>query len=177
MSCLDGTFLYHTINKNPLYVLLPALSLRLKLFLWCQRVKLFLSLSEQIISTFNSVKMGRQDIVLCSAYLLCLWSCAWGLLTTKGVNVEGNWISFSLKISKYYKSIIYFYAVEIGGEILIKLFLFVDAFWIFTVQALMGIKHSLTDPHNALSNWDDTSVDPCNWAMVTCSSDGFVINL
>lgn len=39
------------------------------------------------------------------------------------------------------------------------------------VQALMGIKNSLVDPHSALDSWDAESVDPCNWAMVTCSPD------
>ncbi|KAJ1412045.1 Serine/threonine-protein kinase, active site [Sesbania bispinosa] len=47
----------------------------------------------------------------------------------------------------------------------------------FEVQALMGIKNSLVDPHSALGNWDPDAVDPCNWAMVTCSSDRFVIAL
>ncbi|KAK4260915.1 hypothetical protein QN277_003976 [Acacia crassicarpa] len=47
----------------------------------------------------------------------------------------------------------------------------------FEVQALMGIKASLVDPHGALYNWDGDAVDPCSWAMVTCSSDHFVIAL
>lgn len=45
------------------------------------------------------------------------------------------------------------------------------------VQALMSIKNSLVDPHSVLNNWDPDAVDPCNWAMVTCSSDHFVIAL
>ncbi|OIW04682.1 hypothetical protein TanjilG_00118 [Lupinus angustifolius] len=47
----------------------------------------------------------------------------------------------------------------------------------FEVEALMAIKYSLMDPHSVLSNWDGDAVDPCNWAMVTCSSDHFVIAL
>ncbi|KAF7808968.1 protein NSP-INTERACTING KINASE 2 [Senna tora] len=47
----------------------------------------------------------------------------------------------------------------------------------FEVQALMGIKASLVDPHAALYNWDSNAVDPCSWAMVTCSPDRFVIAL
>ncbi|XP_058775537.1 protein NSP-INTERACTING KINASE 2-like [Vicia villosa] len=47
----------------------------------------------------------------------------------------------------------------------------------YEVQALIGIKNSLMDPHSALNNWDSESVDPCNWAMVTCSPDHFVIAL
>lgn len=43
--------------------------------------------------------------------------------------------------------------------------------------ALMSIKEALNDPHNVLSNWDEFSVDPCSWAMITCSSDSFVIGL
>ncbi|XP_058754610.1 probable LRR receptor-like serine/threonine-protein kinase At4g30520 [Vicia villosa] len=45
------------------------------------------------------------------------------------------------------------------------------------VEALMSIKDSLNDPHGALSNWDEFSVDPCSWSMITCSSDYFVIGL
>lgn len=41
----------------------------------------------------------------------------------------------------------------------------------------MSIKDSLNDPHGALSNWDEFSVDPCSWSMITCSSDYFVIGL
>ncbi|KAG0491905.1 hypothetical protein HPP92_004982 [Vanilla planifolia] len=47
----------------------------------------------------------------------------------------------------------------------------------FEVQALMGIKASLKDPHGALLNWDKDSVDPCSWTMVTCSSENLVIGL
>ncbi|KAI9170242.1 hypothetical protein LWI28_024943 [Acer negundo] len=47
----------------------------------------------------------------------------------------------------------------------------------YEVQALMGIKNSLYDPHAVLNNWDETSVDPCSWALITCSSDGLVIGL
>lgn len=46
-----------------------------------------------------------------------------------------------------------------------------------TVQALMGIKYAMEDPHGSLDNWDETAVDPCSWSMVTCSTDGFVISL
>lgn len=47
---------------------------------------------------------------------------------------------------------------------------------IYAVQALMGIKGSLHDPHDVLNNWDENSVDPCSWALVTCS-DGLVTGL
>ncbi|XP_031115337.1 protein NSP-INTERACTING KINASE 1-like isoform X1 [Ipomoea triloba] len=47
----------------------------------------------------------------------------------------------------------------------------------FEVQALMGIKASLKDPHGVLDNWDGDAVDPCSWSMVTCSPDGFVVGL
>ncbi|MBA0864345.1 hypothetical protein Goshw_002007 [Gossypium schwendimanii] len=47
----------------------------------------------------------------------------------------------------------------------------------FEVQALMGMKAFLVDPHGALGNWDDTAVDPCSWNMITCSSDGLVTAL
>ncbi|EHA8591163.1 protein NSP-INTERACTING KINASE 1 [Cocos nucifera] len=47
----------------------------------------------------------------------------------------------------------------------------------FEVQALIDIKDSLKDPHSVLENWDQDSVDPCSWAMVTCSPDNLVISL
>ncbi|KAM0943158.1 putative protein kinase RLK-Pelle-LRR-II family [Dioscorea sansibarensis] len=47
----------------------------------------------------------------------------------------------------------------------------------FEVQALMGIKASLKDPHGVLDNWDQDSVDPCSWTMVTCSAENLVIGL
>ncbi|KAK1310925.1 Protein NSP-INTERACTING KINASE 1 [Acorus calamus] len=47
----------------------------------------------------------------------------------------------------------------------------------FEVQALMGIKASLKDPHGVLENWDKDSVDPCSWTMVTCSPENLVIGL
>ncbi|CAK9326373.1 unnamed protein product [Citrullus colocynthis] len=47
----------------------------------------------------------------------------------------------------------------------------------YEVQALMGIKASLQDPHGVLENWDGDSVDPCSWTMVTCSPESLVIGL
>ena len=45
----------------------------------------------------------------------------------------------------------------------------------FAVQALMAIKSSLGDPHGILDEWDANAVDPCSWAMVTCSPDASVV--
>ncbi|KAK3018320.1 hypothetical protein RJ639_002975 [Escallonia herrerae] len=47
----------------------------------------------------------------------------------------------------------------------------------FEVQALMGIKAYLEDPHGVLDNWDGDAVDPCSWTMVTCSPESLVIGL
>ncbi|KAL6135447.1 hypothetical protein ACLB2K_067675 [Fragaria x ananassa] len=47
----------------------------------------------------------------------------------------------------------------------------------FEVQALMGIKEALEDPHGVLGNWDYDAVDPCSWTMVTCSSENLVVGL
>ncbi|ERN05836.1 hypothetical protein AMTRI_Chr10g6780 [Amborella trichopoda] len=47
----------------------------------------------------------------------------------------------------------------------------------FEVQALMGIKQALKDPLSVLENWDGDSVDPCSWAMITCSPENLVIGL
>lgn len=46
-----------------------------------------------------------------------------------------------------------------------------------SVQALMGIKDLLHDPHGVLDNWDADAVDPCSWTMVTCSPESLVIGL
>ncbi|XP_020264801.1 probable LRR receptor-like serine/threonine-protein kinase At4g30520 isoform X2 [Asparagus officinalis] len=45
------------------------------------------------------------------------------------------------------------------------------------VEALIAIWKDLNDPHGVLSNWDEDSVDPCSWAMITCSSQNLVIGL
>ncbi|KAJ0042823.1 hypothetical protein Pint_18879 [Pistacia integerrima] len=47
----------------------------------------------------------------------------------------------------------------------------------YEVQALIGIKNSLHDPHGVLENWDEDAVDPCSWTMVTCSPESLVIGL
>ncbi|KAI4366732.1 hypothetical protein MLD38_022572 [Melastoma candidum] len=47
----------------------------------------------------------------------------------------------------------------------------------FEVQALMHVRDSLRDPNHVLDNWDKDAVDPCSWAMVTCSQDSLVIGL
>lgn len=106
---------------------------------------------------------GKKDAVLfCFLALFFMWTSVTGLLSSKGVNSEGAsslprtiYSITSTNTKKHYKLI------------------FVE----HAVQALMGIKSSLMDPHSALNNWDAESVDPCNWAMVTCSPDHFVIAL
>ncbi|XP_015583753.3 probable LRR receptor-like serine/threonine-protein kinase At4g30520 isoform X2 [Ricinus communis] len=45
------------------------------------------------------------------------------------------------------------------------------------VEALITIREALNDPHGVLNNWDEDSVDPCSWAMITCSPDNLVIGL
>ncbi|KAG8367642.1 hypothetical protein BUALT_Bualt16G0094200 [Buddleja alternifolia] len=45
------------------------------------------------------------------------------------------------------------------------------------VEALTAIREGLNDPHGALSNWDEDSVDPCSWSMITCNSDNLVTSL
>lgn len=41
----------------------------------------------------------------------------------------------------------------------------------------MTIKNCLKDPHGVLKNWDQDSVDPCSWTMVTCSQENLVTGL
>ncbi|XP_062193120.1 probable LRR receptor-like serine/threonine-protein kinase At2g23950 [Phragmites australis] len=45
------------------------------------------------------------------------------------------------------------------------------------VEALIAIRQGLVDPHGVLSNWDQDSVDPCSWAMITCSAQNLVVGL
>ncbi|KAL8493130.1 hypothetical protein ACS0TY_024369 [Phlomoides rotata] len=45
------------------------------------------------------------------------------------------------------------------------------------VEALTAVREGLDDPHGALSNWDEDSVDPCSWSMITCNSDNLVTAL
>ncbi|KAJ4718888.1 NSP-interacting kinase-like protein [Melia azedarach] len=40
----------------------------------------------------------------------------------------------------------------------------------------MCIKSLLIDPHEVLNDWDETSVDPCSWPLITCA-DGLVTGL
>ncbi|KAL6633616.1 hypothetical protein ACP70R_026287 [Stipagrostis hirtigluma subsp. patula] len=47
----------------------------------------------------------------------------------------------------------------------------------YEVQALMMIKNYLKDPRGVLKNWDQDSVDPCSWTMVTCSPENLVTGL
>ncbi|XP_062228665.1 LRR receptor kinase SERL2-like isoform X2 [Phragmites australis] len=47
----------------------------------------------------------------------------------------------------------------------------------YEVQSLMTIKNLLKDPHGVFKNWDQDSVDPCSWAMITCSPENFVTGL
>ncbi|XP_015694348.1 LRR receptor kinase SERL2-like [Oryza brachyantha] len=45
------------------------------------------------------------------------------------------------------------------------------------VQSPIEIKNLLEDPHGVLKSWDKNSVDPCSWAMITCSPDSLVTSL
>lgn len=45
------------------------------------------------------------------------------------------------------------------------------------VMALIAIRQGLVDPHGVLGNWDEDSVDPCSWAMITCNPHNLVIGL
>ncbi|GER52101.1 leucine-rich repeat protein kinase family protein [Striga asiatica] len=45
------------------------------------------------------------------------------------------------------------------------------------VQTLIALREGLADPYRALSNWDENSVDPCSWSMITCNSDNLVTAL
>jgi len=108
--------------------------------------------------------MIRREVCLCFVAFLCLWSSANGLLSSKGVNFEGNSKIFfsptaTMVFFRWWKIKIFHLGV------------------LFSVQALMGIKELLKDPHGVLENWDADSVDPCSWTMVTCSPEFLVTAL
>nr|DAD45508.1 TPA_asm: hypothetical protein HUJ06_003738 [Nelumbo nucifera] len=50
-------------------------------------------------------------------------------------------------------------------------------FFLLSVEALISIRRALNDPHGVLNNWDEDSVDPCSWAMITCSPENLVVGL
>ena len=45
------------------------------------------------------------------------------------------------------------------------------------VNALMALKKGLTTGQAALSSWNGTGSDPCQWSYVTCGFDGRVSTL
>ncbi|XP_011620472.2 probable LRR receptor-like serine/threonine-protein kinase At5g45780 isoform X1 [Amborella trichopoda] len=47
----------------------------------------------------------------------------------------------------------------------------------YEVAALMGVKSGMKDEFHVFEGWDINSVDPCTWAMIGCSPEGFVIAL
>ncbi|KAK7245523.1 hypothetical protein RIF29_40369 [Crotalaria pallida] len=47
----------------------------------------------------------------------------------------------------------------------------------YEVAALMSMKREMNDELHVMDGWDINSVDPCTWAMVACSSEGYVISL
>lgn len=68
-------------------------------------------------------------------------------------------------------------SISISLFIGVYYFLISEAFFNGLVEALIAIKRELNDPHGVLNNWDGDSVDPCSWAMITCSSQNLVIGL
>ncbi|KAI8525969.1 hypothetical protein RHMOL_Rhmol13G0271700 [Rhododendron molle] len=44
-------------------------------------------------------------------------------------------------------------------------------------DALIAFKQNLSDPTNALKNWDQNLVDPCTWNFVTCNAANQVTQL
>ncbi|XP_019420110.1 PREDICTED: probable LRR receptor-like serine/threonine-protein kinase At5g45780 [Lupinus angustifolius] len=47
----------------------------------------------------------------------------------------------------------------------------------YEVAALMSMKREMNDELHVMDGWDINSVDPCTWAMVGCSAEGYVISL
>lgn len=89
------------------------------------------------------------------------WVTTTAVLSPEGVNFEGKTCTNDL----------------ICLKLLLSPILNVFIWFLLAVQALMGFKDSIEDPHNVLDNWDQTSVDPCSWTMITCSSQNLVIGL
>jgi hypothetical protein len=110
--------------------------------------------------------MIRREVCLCFVAFFCMWASSNGLLSPKGVNFEGiNSKTFFSPIA----TMVFFTCSYLVGNFHLGV--------LFAVQALMGIKASLMDPHGVLENWDGDSVDPCSWTMVTCSPESLVIGL
>lgn len=115
--------------------------------------------------------MRKEKFLLSCFALFCLWNSASGLLSPKGVNFEGKLNLFSnLDPIEFVCKGKFFLKQK-----MISFFFFLILF--SSVKALMGIKNFLVDPHGVFGNWDDDSVDPCDWNMITCSPDGLVIGL
>lgn len=80
-----------------------------------------------------------------------------------------------MKVFFLYFSMYYLY-IELLAILIQTFFIFI--FWVFVaVDALIIIKTDLNDPHGVLNNWDEDSVDPCSWAMITCSPENVVVGL
>lgn len=85
-----------------------------------------------------------------------------------------------MKVDLYY-NVIQLFSYDFHGFFFIvcETFLILNMFLVgfVSVEALMIMRDDLHDPHGALNNWDRDSVDPCSWAMITCSPENFVIGL
>lgn len=94
-----------------------------------------------------------------SFLLLCFSTCS---LSSQPRNPEG---------STKKKDCFFYFFIFFGC---LKASKFMFSFFMLTVEALINIKNELHDPHGVLNNWDEFSVDPCSWTMITCSSDNLV---
>lgn len=99
---------------------------------------------------------GKNGLLFCLA-LLWLWAFPSEASTNKDFNPEGNcFLQFQTWVKFREKNLM--------------------NFDFFSVQALMGIKAALKDPHSVLT-WDDNAVDACTWNFITCSPDKLVIGM
>jgi hypothetical protein len=120
--------------------------------------------------------------LLAAAVLLAVTSSPFttALLSPKGVNNEGPYLSLLLFPNRCLCGCFF---SQTKNHVRVSVFLdwfradFASVCPLPAVQALIGIKNLLKDPHGVLRNWDQDSVDPCSFAMVTCSPDNFVTGL
>lgn len=111
-------------------------------------------------------------------------------MKTQGANAQHNYSPSSLLLIPEQLAVLVSYCYTMASNLSLFFFFFFSVVFGFSlhlslsyeprnpeVEALIAIKSELNDPHGVLNNWDEFSVDPCSWAMITCSSDSTVIGL
>ena len=105
-------------------------------------------------------------MLLPKLFCFIILSSAFLCLSYEPRNPEGNKPSSSSLVTNFHLDSFLVYVSVFTGVVPFS-----------AVEALINVKMALNDPHGVLSNWDEDSVDPCSWAMITCSPENLVIGL